>query len=89
MQIRALLYNYKASRDERPISADLIERAVAIAQSTVDVVASRDGRQIKLFEDTDLQLPFLLPEDGYSCDYVRGLADEMLSFGKSLEAAGN
>ena len=44
-----------------------------MAEGTSDELARQDGRQVRLEEDRDLQLPFLLPEDGYSCDIVRGI----------------
>lgn len=39
-----------------------------VAENTADEQARSEGRDIKL--DSDSQLPFLLPEDGYSCDIV-------------------
>ena len=44
-----------------------------IAESTSDELARQDGRLVRLEESRDLQLPFLLPEDGYSSDIVRGI----------------
>ena len=44
-----------------------------MAEGTSDELARQDGRQVRLEEDKDLMLPFLLPEDGYSCDIVRGI----------------
>jgi afadin len=38
-----------------------------------DELARSDGREVRLEEDVELALPFLLPEDGYSCDVVRGM----------------
>ena len=45
-----------------------------VAQSTVDELTRGEGRQVTLEEDWVLQLPFLLPEDNYSCDIVRGVS---------------
>jgi afadin len=88
LQLRALLSNYFAGRDEMPISYELIERAVSVAQNTADALARKEGAQVALFEDIDLHLPFLLPEDGYSCDFVKGLSDEMMAFLDPFQRAG-
>jgi len=89
LQLRALLQNYKPAHDERPISAEFIERAVLVAQNTADAIARREGSEVKLLEDLDLQLPFLLPEDGYSCDFVTGCNAELVAFLEPLRQAGN
>jgi len=88
LQLRALLQNYRPARDEPPISPELIERAVVVAQNTADAIARREGSEVKLLEDLDLQLPFLLPEDGYSCDFVTGCYAELLAFLEPLRQAG-
>ena len=47
-----------------------------------------DGHDVRLEEDPDLQLPFLLPEDGYSCDVVQGLPSGLTEFLQTLEREG-
>lgn len=59
---------------------DLIENVVAVAENTADELARSDGRDVQLEEDPDLQLPFLLPEDGYSCDVVRNIPNGLQEF---------
>ena len=88
LQLRSLLQNYKPGRDEQPISPELIERAVVVAQNTADTIARREGSEVKLLEDLELQLPFLLPEDGYSCDFVTGCNAELAAFLEPLRQAG-
>ena len=39
-----------------------------VAENTVDELTRAEGREVRLEEDFVLQLPFLLPEDNYSCD---------------------
>jgi afadin len=51
------------------LSTDTIVR---VAENTVDEVTLQENREVRLEEDLILQLPFLLPEDGYSCDIVKG-----------------
>jgi len=88
LQLRSLLQNYKPAHDEPPISVELIERAVVVAQNTADAIARREGSEVKLLEDLDLQLPFLLPEDGYSCDLVTGCNAELVAFLEPLRQPG-
>ncbi|OBS71879.1 hypothetical protein A6R68_13544, partial [Neotoma lepida] len=62
------------------IVQDLIKNVVAVAENTADELARSDGRDVQLEEDPDLQLPFLLPEDGYSCDVVRNIPNGLQEF---------
>ena len=59
---------------------DLIANVVAVAENTADELARSDGREVRLEEDPDLQLPFLLPEDGSSCDVVRNVPSGLQEF---------
>ncbi|XP_078504966.1 afadin isoform X3 [Lissotriton helveticus] len=79
-QLQALLQNYHCAPDEPYIPTDLIERVVSVAENTADELARSDGRDVQLEEDPDLQLPFLLPEDGYSCDVVRNVPNGLQEF---------
>ena len=45
-----------------------------------DELLRSEGREVRLEEDQDLQLPFLLPEDGYSCDIVKGVPSGLADF---------
>ncbi|XP_064119652.1 afadin-like isoform X5 [Macrobrachium nipponense] len=88
LQLRALLEKYQTASDEPRIPQDLIDNVVAVAESTADGLAREDGREVKLKEEIDLQLPFLLPEDGYSCDIVRGVPSGLAEFLTPLQHAG-
>lgn len=46
----------------------------------MDDVIRGDGRHIRVEEDPILGLQFLLPEDGYSCDIVRGIPPGIVEF---------
>ncbi|XP_077365911.1 afadin isoform X12 [Festucalex cinctus] len=80
LQLHALMTNYHCAPDEPYIPPDLIDHVVAVAENTADELARSDGREVQLQEDPDLQLPFLLPEDGYSCDVVRSLPNGLQDF---------
>ncbi|KAG1681978.1 Afadin [Nymphon striatum] len=80
LQLRALLEKYQAVPDEPPIPQDLLANVIKVAENTADELTKSDGREVKLEEDHELQLPFLLPEDGYSCDIVRGVPAGLQEF---------
>uniref|UniRef100_A0AAY4CID3 Afadin n=1 Tax=Denticeps clupeoides TaxID=299321 RepID=A0AAY4CID3_9TELE len=80
LQLNALLSNYHCAPDEPYIPPELINHVVAVAENTADELARSDGREVQLEEDPDLQLPFLLPEDGYSCDVVRNIPNGFQEF---------
>uniref|UniRef100_A0A8D2ZTM8 Afadin n=1 Tax=Scophthalmus maximus TaxID=52904 RepID=A0A8D2ZTM8_SCOMX len=80
LQLNALMTNYHCAPDEPYILPELIDHVVAVAENTADELARSDGREVQLEEDPDLQLPFLLPEDGYSCDVVRSLPNGLQDF---------
>ncbi|KAK7151115.1 hypothetical protein R3I93_012144 [Phoxinus phoxinus] len=80
LQLNALLSNYHCAPDEPYIPPELIDHVVSVAENTADELARSDGREVQLEEDPDLQLPFLLPEDGYSCDVVRNIPNGFQEF---------
>ncbi|CAL1290125.1 unnamed protein product [Larinioides sclopetarius] len=88
LQLQTLLERYQPAEDEPHIPRELIESVVKVAENTADEQARSEGREIKLEEDSDLQLPFLLPEDGYSCDIVRGVPAGLQEFLQLLIQAG-
>lgn len=59
-----------------------------VAENVADELARTDGREVQLTEEPLLQLPFLLPEDGYSCDVVRGVPQGLADFLAPLSHAG-
>lgn len=60
LQLKTLLNKYEAAPDEKPISKEMIDTIVRVAENTVDEAANADGREVRLEEDYVLQLPFLL-----------------------------
>ncbi|XP_070568071.1 afadin-like isoform X2 [Ptychodera flava] len=86
LQLRRLLEQYIPGGGQHRIPPQLIDSVVAVAQNTADELTRSDGREVKLQEDPDLQLPFLLPEDGYSCDIIRGVPNGLQDFLAPLES---
>ncbi|BFZ25291.1 hypothetical protein BsWGS_28330 [Bradybaena similaris] len=88
LQLRSLLTHYLPEPHEPPVSVAFIERVVSIAENMADELTRTDGREVCLLEDSDLNLPFLLPEDGYSCETVRGIPNGLSEFVQRLEKMG-
>lgn len=88
LQLRALLQHYIPGPGEPHIPRDLIENLVGVAQSTADELTRSDGRDVVLAEEPDLHLPFLLPEDGYSCDIIRNVPNGLSEFLQPLSQTG-
>jgi len=88
LQLESLLSRYQPAEHEAPINNELIDTIVRVAQNTVDELTRGEGRQVRLEEDFVLQLPFLLPEDNYSCDIVRGVPGGLIEFLSPLQKAG-
>lgn len=70
------------------VHLELIEHIVKVAESTSDQLTHNDGRDVKLEEDFQLQLPFLLPEEGYSSDIIRGVPVGLQEFLEPLCETG-
>jgi len=58
------------------------------AASTVDAQLQDEGRDVTVEEPADLNLPFLVPEDGYSCEFVRGMPAGLVEFVDQFVRAG-
>jgi len=88
LQLECLLSRYTPAENEAPINRELIETIVRVAQNTVDELTRAENRAVRLEEDYVLQLPFLLPEDNYSSDIMRGVPGGLQEFIQPIQAAG-
>jgi len=79
-QLRALLCNYYPAPGERTLSSELVGHLVMNAASVVDAQLQEEGHNVTVEEPADLGLPFLVPEDGYSCEFVRGMPAGLVEF---------
>lgn len=80
LQLRQILELYQPERDEPAISLELIEKVVSVAASTADETARKGGQKVLLEEEPELYLPFLLPDDGYNCEKIRGVPPGLKEF---------
>ncbi|KAH9363512.1 hypothetical protein HPB48_005955 [Haemaphysalis longicornis] len=66
----------------------LVEALVREARQGEDARLAQEGRPLQLAEEPQLALPFLLPEDGYSCETLRGVPPGLQEFLQPLCLAG-
>ncbi|VDO34495.1 unnamed protein product [Brugia timori] len=87
-KVRWFLEHIVLDVGEEPILNELVESVVRLAEIHADVMAAQDKASIQLEEEPQLQLPFLLPQDGYSPDLIRGLSPAFAEVISSLQAQG-
>uniref|UniRef100_A0A2M4CRG0 Putative actin filament-binding protein afadin n=1 Tax=Anopheles darlingi TaxID=43151 RepID=A0A2M4CRG0_ANODA len=73
---------------QETIPRNLIDTAVRMAESVADELSRADGREIRLEESPELPLALLLPDDGFSCDVVRGIPAGLVDFLNPFQMAG-
>ncbi|KAJ6640050.1 Afadin, partial [Pseudolycoriella hygida] len=81
-------FQMAALLSQEKIPKNLVETAIRMAESVADELARGDGREVTLEESTELPLALLIPEDGFSCDVVRGIPPGLVDFVSPLQAAG-
>ncbi|VBB27427.1 unnamed protein product [Acanthocheilonema viteae] len=88
VQVRWFLEHIVLDVGEEPIVKELVESVVRLAEIHADVMTTQDETSIQLEEEPQLQLPFLLPQDGYSPDLIRGLSPAFAEVISGLQAQG-
>lgn len=53
-----------------------------------DEFAKSEGKELKLEEDPEFALEFVLPIDSYSCEVVRGIPPGLVEFVAPLQSMG-
>lgn len=82
LQMAALL----SQQDQ--LAPGLLETAIGMAEAVADELTRSDGREVCLEESPDLQVALLIPDDGFSCDVVRGIPAGLVDFVSQLQTAG-
>ncbi|XP_075525931.1 adherens junction formation factor afadin [Dermacentor variabilis] len=88
VQVRHLLERFQPLGPGDQVGPGLIEALVREAHKGEDARLTQEGRPLQLAEEPQLALPFLLPEDGYSCETVRGVPPGLQEFLQPLCLAG-
>ena len=64
------------------------EELMLLAQSHVSDLTQGDGTELNLEEDPNLELSFLIPQHGYSCDTFRGIPPGLQDFLEPMISGG-
>ncbi|KHN76981.1 Afadin [Toxocara canis] len=88
VQVRFLLEHVILDVGEEPVNKELIESVVRLAETQADRMAMEDGVGVQLEENFFLQLPFLLPEDGYCSGVLYSVPPSVTSFIGTLQQKG-
>ncbi|KAH6922155.1 hypothetical protein HPB50_009904 [Hyalomma asiaticum] len=88
LQVRHLLERFQPLGPGDQVGPGLIDALVREARKGEDARLAEEGRPLQLAEEPQLALPFLLPEDGYSCETVRGVPPGLQEFLQPLCLAG-
>ena len=61
---------------------------VQVAENLADELARSNGLEVKLEENAEFPLEFVLPVDSYSCEVVRGIPPGLFEFVGPLQSMG-
>ncbi|KAK6730677.1 hypothetical protein RB195_007260 [Necator americanus] len=88
LQVHYLLSHFSAQDGEIPCDNDVISRVVSLSERQADALTLQDGHPITLAESEQLLLPFLLPQDGYTAEQLKGVPDGLVQYLLSLQDKG-
>ncbi|RCN28895.1 PDZ/DHR/GLGF domain protein [Ancylostoma caninum] len=88
LQVRYLLTHFSAQDGEIPCDNDVISRVIGLSERQADALTIQDGHPITLAESEQLLLPFLLPQDGYTAEQLKGVPDGLVQYLLSLQDKG-
>ncbi|KAK5858006.1 hypothetical protein PBY51_011207 [Eleginops maclovinus] len=88
LQLHTLLSGYLYANNEPHIPPEVVEAVVLLSRSSADQLILSEGREVVLQESLDLQLPFLLPEGGYSCSSITGTPAGLREFLEPISSKG-
>ena len=87
-QIDTLLHHCSLSEGDMAVNQAFAKELILLAQAHTDEALKNDGMEIKLEEDPNLELPFLVPQQGYSCDTIRGMPPGLQDYLEPMISAG-
>ncbi|CAF1359330.1 unnamed protein product, partial [Adineta ricciae] len=84
LQVKYVLHHYVSDENELPISNDFGQALIAAAQKYADESIHRQGLVVQLAEETDVDVPVILPEDGYTFESLNGIPQQLFQFVESI-----
>ena len=70
------------------MSKPLVDELIRLAQVHTDVALTIEGKDVHLEEDPNLELPFMIPQDGFSCDSTCGVPPGLKDYLEPVISAG-
>ena len=89
LQVRTLIHHCSISDVELTINQGFADQLVLLAQAHVDEKYHSDGIELNLEENSNLELPFLVPQRGYSSDVIRGIPPGLHEYLDPMISSGN
>jgi hypothetical protein len=86
--MRYLLENYIIEENEPMLAIELIDQLVSLARAHADTMIVQDGFQLRLDDSPNLNMPFVLPRDGFIVESLRGIPPDMTSYMDALQLKG-
>ena len=87
-QVSTLLHNCSLSEGEVAVNAVFAGEIIVLAQTHRDEALQNDGLEVNLEEDPNLELPFLIPQQGYSSDSIAGIPPGLQEYFEPMISAG-
>ncbi|UJR10573.1 hypothetical protein I4U23_014773 [Adineta vaga] len=84
IQVKHILKNYILDKNESPIANDFSETLITAAHKYVDENLHRKGLIVQLAEEIDVDVPIILPEDGYTFETLHGIPQQLFQFIESI-----
>ncbi|CAB3408768.1 unnamed protein product [Caenorhabditis bovis] len=85
LQVVHLLSSFEHTNGEIPCDDDVIDRIVRLAEKQADQLTSEDGQRVTLEEADDLNMPFLIPQDGYFIEGLKSVPDGLWQYLQQLQ----
>ncbi len=70
------------------VNQGFVEAMIVLAEGHMDQLLQNDGMEVNLEEDPNLELPYVVPHMGYSCDSIQGLPIGLQDFLEPMISAG-
>ncbi|UMM11661.1 hypothetical protein L5515_000838 [Caenorhabditis briggsae] len=85
LQVVHILSGFQPENGEIPCDDDIIDRICHLAEKQADVLTQEDGQRMALEEFEDLNLPFLIPQDGYFIEQFKTVPDGLFQYLQQLQ----
>ncbi|CDO41088.1 Afadin [Caenorhabditis elegans] len=85
LQVVHILSGFEPDDGEIPCDDDVVDRICRLAEKQADKLTLEDGQRVTLEESDELNLPFLIPQDGYFVEQFRTVPDGLWQYLQQLQ----